>query len=186
MLLWIITGTVAARADDGIDNVDGNTGVIHVYGQLVRGACNIETGSAQQTIDLGSVSENMLLHPGDTAPGKKVDIHLTDCISDEVVEAVNQEGNITRTIDEPLVEISVTGATDGNDPALIRVFGAEGFGLLVEDSEHHVITPGGSYSPAILNRGSDTLSYWLKPERTMAVLKYGSWRSTLYVKFDYN
>lgn len=186
ILLWIISGTTAVRADDDSNNVDGNTGVIHVYGQLVKGACNIETGSAQQTIDLGSVSEDMLLHPGDTAPGKKVDIHLTDCISNEVEEAVSQEGNITRITDEPLVEISIAGTTDGKNPALIRVFGAEGFGLLVEDSEHHAITPGTYYSPAVLSRGSDTLSYWLKPERTGAALKYGSWRSTLYVKFNYD
>lgn len=186
MLLWLIAGTAAVHADDGNDNVDGNTGIIHLYGQLVKGACNIETGSAQQNIDLGSVSEDMLLHPGDTAPGKKVDIHLTDCFSDEVEEVVNQEGNTTRMTDEPLVEISVVGATDGNDPELIRVYGAEGFGLLVEDGEHHAIMPGARYSPAVLSRGSDTLSYWLKPKRTRAALKYGRWRSTLYVKFDYD
>jgi hypothetical protein len=112
-------------------------------------------------------------------------LHLRDCISSGLEEGGKQTGTVVRLEGQPEVRISFVSEKDLDDPQLIAVHGAKGFGLLLEDSLHQMIQPGVEGEPLALQTGNDDLIYWLTPERTREALLEGAWRSAVYMRFSY-
>lgn len=164
---------------------DGDNGVLYVNGALIQGACNISTDSRWQTLDMGSISNGELAWPGQRAPGRAFHLHLQDCISHGIAEEAKETGEIVRVTDEPEARISFISEVDVNNPQLIAVRGADGFGLRLEDAEHHPVSINGRGEPSGLQEGNDELTFWLVPERTRAVMHEGAWRSVINMRLSY-
>ncbi|WP_158784162.1 fimbrial protein [Pantoea sp. BAV 3049] len=182
MLLVLPLMAGATSADEG---VDGDNGVLYVSGELTRGACNIEGDSKQQAVRMGTIGSGELTLPGRKAHGKAFHLHLRNCISSGPEEEERQTGTVVRVEDQPEARISFISARNADDPQLIAVQGAEGFGLRLEDHKHHLIQPGGEGEPLVLQTSNDDLVYWLIPERTRAKLQEGAWRTTVYMRLSY-
>ncbi|MFP3524590.1 type 1 fimbrial protein [Pantoea sp. SIMBA_072] len=167
------------------DVADGDTGVLYVGGELTRGACNIDTTSRWQTLQMGYISTGELGLPGQHTHGRAFHLHLRDCISSGVEEENQMSGEIIRVADQPEVRISFISEQDAEDPQLIAVEGAKGFGLRLEDAAHRPVAINRRGEPLVLQAGSDELTFWLTPERTRAVLHEGAWRSVVNMRFSY-
>lgn len=177
--------SLGVRAADDDVIVDGDTGVLSVSGELTQGACNVETTSWRQTIDMGVISSGELAYPGAQGKAKAVHLHLRDCISGGLTEGEAKTGTVVRTEDQPEVRVSFVGQQDVSNPALIAVQGAEGFGLRLEDRTHHTVVPGELGEPLVVSADNAELTYWLVPERTRAALQDGAWRSAVYMRLSY-
>lgn len=164
---------------------DGDNGVLNVNGALTQGACNISTDSRWQTLDMGSISSGGLVWPGQRAPGRAFHLHLQDCVSHGIAEEARQTGEVVRVTDEPEMRISFISEVDINNPQLIAVRGADGFGLRLEDDHHHPVSINGRGEPFGLQEGSDGLTFWLIPERTRAAVHEGAWRSVINMRLSY-
>jgi len=167
------------------DVADGDSGVLYAEGELVQSACNIDTASRWQTLAMGDISTGALAWPGARAAGRAFHLRLRDCISSDTTELIRQTGQLVRVTNQPEVRISFISETDTNDPQLIAVEGAEGFGLRLEDSAHHLVFPGRRGEPLVLQGRNDDLTFWLVPERTRAALHEGAWRSVVNMRFSY-
>ncbi|MEK8069071.1 fimbrial protein, partial [Burkholderia contaminans] len=55
------------------------TGTINFTGEIVAGACGIDSGSVNQTVNLGKVPTNVFKQAGDKSTPTNFDIKLTDC-----------------------------------------------------------------------------------------------------------
>ncbi len=178
------TGSAIAAGTVGVV-ANGDNGVLYVSGELTRGACNIDTASRWQTINMGNVNSGELTVPGKKAQGKAIHLRLLDCISSGIEEGEKRTGTVVRVVDQPEVRISFISERDQDNPQLIAVQGAEGFGLRLEDGQNHLIQPGTEGEPLVLQAGDDELTYWLYPERTRAALHEGAWQSVVNMRFSY-
>lgn len=181
-LLSVSSVAVAAIGDD-IANED--RGTLYAYGELVRGACNIDTGSRFQTLDMGAISTGELASPGSKGRGKEFHLLLRNCISGGTEEESKRVGAVVRAVDQPEVSINFYSEHDESNPHLLAVHGAKGFGLQLEDEHHHLIPPGQRGDPLVLDQGDNTLTYWLYPVRTREVLREGAWRMVVNMRFSY-
>lgn len=177
---------IAAEATYAADNVvDGDSGVLYVNGELTQGACNIDTGSRWQTLSMGNVSSGDLITPGRRGHAHAFHLHLRDCINSGLEEENRKIGVIVRVSDQPEFRISFISREDLDEPGLIAVEGAKGFGLRLENVTHQPVDINQQGEPVILQADSDELTFWLTPERTRAELKEGAWRSVVNMRFSY-
>ncbi|EMS0115098.1 type 1 fimbrial major subunit FimA [Escherichia coli] len=69
--------SAAVSADEGPVTVNG--GVIHFKGEVVNAACAIDSGSMNQTVELGQVRSARLAKAGDLSSAVGFNIKLNDC-----------------------------------------------------------------------------------------------------------
>ncbi|MGE9551307.1 fimbrial protein [Erwinia amylovora] len=184
MLLMLIFSSEAQAGAD--DVVAGDTGVLYVSGTLARGACNIESDTAQQTVDFATVSSGELRYPGDRGRGKDVHLRLRDCFDNEATATHIHTGNEEIGDGLPFVRVSFMGAVDPDNSSLIAVHGAGGFGLRLEDQQHHVVRLNEQGEPLRVASGNPVLTYSLSPERTHVPLKEGAWQVVVYIGLSYD
>lgn len=182
-VMMLLVAMTRASASDTI--ADGDNGTLYVNGELTRGACNIETASRWQIIDMGDVTTGELAVPGDRGHATAVHLHLSNCTETGLNEVRKQNGTVMRVEDQPEVRISFLSERDADDPRLFAVQGADGFGLRLMDVDYHVVAPGGIPEPMIMEPVSGELTYWLQPERTRARLQEGAWHSVINMRFSY-
>lgn len=183
VVVMLAAGMVQAGTEYTI--ADGDNGILYVNGELTHGACNIETSSRWQTINMGNVTTDELVTPGGKGHATAVHLHLLDCTESGPDEAENQNGTTVRVVDQPEVRISFESERDANNSGLFAVQGAGGFGLRLEDTAYHNVVPGARGEPLVIEPGSDELTYWLIPERTRAPLQEGAWHSVINMKLSY-
>ncbi|MDX6020479.1 type 1 fimbrial major subunit FimA [Scandinavium sp. V105_16] len=126
-------------------------GTVHFTGEVVDAACVVDTGSQEQTVELGQVKMADLAAAGDIANTKQFNITLDDCSTTAAsTAAVSFNGTVDATDPTALAVSSIT--TPGNAATNVGI-------QILSDSK--VITPNGgeTSSPITLVDGTNVLPF---------------------------
>lgn len=180
---WIMMSPAQA-----VDNweVDGEHGVLHVHGALTESACRLEMASAWQDVDLGDTGTARLQQLGDRGMPITVQLSLQDCLRMPARDRNLDTGNVTWSDSQPAASISFGAPADADNPQLVKVRGAEGLALRLEDSHGNPAYPVHRMVPLLLTPGQDTLTYRVIPERTQAALKPGAYWAQVNFQLHYD
>lgn len=183
IVLMLAIGQAAYAGEN--DVVDGDTGVLYVSGTLARSACNVDSDTLQQSVNLGTLSSGELINPGERGAGRAFHLKLRDCFDPEAVSQPDRNGNSAIGDGLPFVRVNFMSAADSDNHALIAVYGAQGFGLRLEDDRHKAVPLNQQVEPLRVPNGDSVLTYYLLPERTHASLKEGAWQAVVYIGISY-
>lgn len=184
IVLMLAIGQAAYAGEK--DVVDGDTGVLYVSGTLARSACNVDSDTLQQSVNLGTLSSGELINPGERGAGRAFHLKLRDCFDPEAVSQPDHNGNSAIGDGLPFVRVNFMSAADSDNHALIAVYGAQGFGLRLEDDRHRAVLLNQQAEPLRVTNGDSVLTYYLLPERTHASLKEGAWQAVIYIGMSYD
>lgn len=145
-------------------------GILRVYGALVDGACRLDMASQQQTVDLGDTPAFLLKHVGEQGNRVAFHIRLRDCLREAGTLTDTRTGNVSWSSSQPVVSVMFRAQTDVDNPELVAVRGGSGFGLRLTDERSRRVLPGQQLRPDFVTPESDTLTWYVTPERTAAPL----------------
>ncbi|WP_419246385.1 fimbrial protein [Serratia sp. NFX21] len=188
MVPMVIASMMALMPDvQAADNasVDGANGVLHVHGALTESACRLEMASAYQDVWLGDAGTARLAQAGDQGTPVTVQLHLRDCLRSPANNRDERNGNLLWSPHQPAVSLSFIAPADADNPQLVKVRGASGLGLRMNDMLGRDIRLGSRGAPLMLAVGQDTLDYTVTPERTRAPLQAGAYSAQLNFRLNY-
>lgn len=173
-----------AQAGDNA-GVDGANGVLHVHGALTESACRLEMTSAYQDVSLGEIGTARLAQVGAQGTPVTVQLHLRDCLRSPANNRDERNGNLLWSAHQPAVSLSFVAPADVDNPQLVKVRGASGLALRMNDTFGRDIRLGSRGAPLMLAVGQDTLDYIVTPERTRAPLQAGAYSAQLNFRLNY-
>lgn len=162
----MVMATGAANAQD-----QGH-GTITFTGAIIDAPCSITAETANQTVDLGQVS-NSALNNGQTSTPKAFFIQLEQCDSSQLKSGV---------------QAAFTGATDAENSSMLGITGsAKGAGIVVTDGSGTPIKLDGTLSNAqTIGDGSNKLSFSAYLQANGASVTPGDFSSTADFTLSYN
>lgn len=170
MSLGVLFAAGAANAADAIK--DQGHGTISFTGSIIDAPCSITGDTANQTVDLGEVS-NTALNNGETSSPKTFHIKLEQCDASQIKEGV---------------QVAFTGAPDANNADILGISGnASGAGIVITNGSGTPIKMG-ELSPAQkLGNGQNTLTFaaYLKKDGASSVVP-GDFNSSADFTLTYN
>lgn len=175
----------AAQAVDNSD-VDGANGVLYLHGALTESACRLEMTSAYQEVGLGDIGTARLAQIGAQGTPVAVQLRLRDCLRGSANNRDERNGNLLWSAHQPAVSVSFVAPADPDNPQLVKVRGASGLALRMNDSLGRDIRLGSRGAPLMLTVGQDTLDYVVTPERTRAPLQAGAYSAQLNFRLNYD
>lgn len=160
-----------ARADNDSFNVQ-------FIGTIVGESCNVDTGSVEQTVELGDFTADDFPSVGTTTPDTKFDITLKGC---------------TRAITG--TKVWFTGNVDANNQTLLALSDngkgtpgrmATGLGVELLDSNRTPIPINNTESSLYpLLPGDNTLTFYLHYKSTLPVVTSGNATAVMYFDLLY-
>lgn len=166
--------------------VDGQNGMIYVHGILTESACRLDMASAYQDVSLGSVTTSELRQAGDETAPIVMQIKVHDCIRQSGTRVDPRKGTLLWGDQQPIVSISFVAPANEDNPKLVAITGASGFGLKLMDSQRRQIKPGNRSMPLFLSPGENQLTYYLSAQRTAAPISPGAWQSRVNFRLNYD
>lgn len=166
LMLTYSAGLPSAQAD-----ASPLWGRIGMSGSIVDSACAIDTGSYEQTVDMGMLPVGTLRQQG-RGPVRPFSIALIGC-------------TLTPYVGEGWQTFSVTfdGPADGD---WFSVSGdARGVALLLQDAQGQPIYPGQSTAKQAIEPGNAVLHYGLRLVSDARPLRPGEYQSALRFKLEY-
>ncbi|WP_234262459.1 fimbrial protein [Klebsiella aerogenes] len=187
VFLSLLCLPAAAQADDDPVYVDGNSGELHVIGNLTESACRLDMTSVFQQVDLGQIATKDLLHPGDQGTPVPFHIRLKDCLRVQSNKYDSRTGGLVWSANQPVLAVAFIGVVDSDEPDLIRTSGPDvsGVGIRLMDEHYHLLPPGEWTHPEFLDPGQDTLTFYAVPERTSARLAAGAFHAAVDFHLNY-
>lgn len=117
-------------------------GTINFTGEILDQACEVDAGTANQTVTLGKVSKSAFSTAGDTAAPTAFDIKLNKCPSALNTASIKFEGTPNATDNSVLAIKAVNGAATGVG---VKLYNADGSALpLSKASQSFPLTKGGA------------------------------------------
>lgn len=165
--------------------IHGISGVLDVFGSLHNTPCTLDMSSAYQDVDLGSVSRSLLLRPGDQAAPVAFQLRFVDCQRASGSLQSERTGNLVWSASQPVVSVAFVAPADADDPRLVKVQGVTGMGLLLTDGLGRDAALGNRGEPLFLQHGNDTLTWYVRPVRTAAVLGNGAFQAAVDFRLVY-
>ncbi|MCK3843748.1 fimbrial protein [Pseudomonas sp. W15Feb34] len=162
------------------------TAEFQVTGTLLESACYLDPSSAYQTLALGDLSTAHLSRIGDQGTPVALHLKLQGCVRSDGGRRDDQQGTLVWSAIEPVATLVFNSVTDADTPELIKVVGAEGFGLRVLDVQGNDVRLGRSAPAWFVSPGDSQLTYYIRPERTAATLRPGAFRASLNVYLTYD
>lgn len=182
----VLISSFSACATDTSMNIDGEHGLLHVYGQLVDSPCQISMDSLEQTVSLGTLASADLSYPGARSQPVKFTVRLHGCLvaSGHLWDAYTD--STTWGANQPVVSVSFTAPADFSDPSLMKLAGVEGIALRMTDSRGHDVRLGSSGVPQLLTPGENALTWMVQAERVPGPLTPGSFRAIANFEMSYD
>lgn len=165
--------------------VEGAHGVLHVHGSLNESACRMAMTSAWQDVPVEKIETSQLRRIGERGKPAEFELRLEDCAAASSRSRDSYTGNVTWSDGQPTVSISFHAPLDMDNPQLIKVSGANGFGLRLTDRFGRDVRIGDFATPLPLEPGQNQLIYTITPERTRAGLIPGNWWSQIDIGLSY-
>ena len=136
------------------------TGTINFTGEIVAGACGIDSGSVNQTVNLGKVPTNVFKQAGDKSTPTNFDIKLTDCDT-----SVAQNAYFT-----------FTGTSSAGQPKLLATIGsATNVGIRLQAASGEYLDNGAEQkAPTVLQNGTNIARFAAMYEATAAGVTPGT------------
>ncbi|UAN48635.1 type 1 fimbrial protein [Serratia sp. JSRIV001] len=166
--------------------VEGNEGVLHVYGALTESACRLDMTSANQVVEMGETGTGRLQEVGAEGTPVEVNLILRDCLRSSSYNLDKRQGNVVWSTDQPSMSITFIAPQDIYNKEMIGVKGAQGLALRLSDNDQHTIPLGQRNKPTLLTPGHNVLNYWLTPVRTAAPLQAGSYTANVDFRLSYD
>lgn len=142
-----------------------------MQGSIIDTACAIDTGSYEQSIDMGVLPLSLIKNQGE---GQAQDFFITliGC------KLMSYTGELWKTFD-----ISFEAPVNGN---WFSVSGsAQGIALSLTDSTGENISPGKKLSPQNIKDGNHLLNYQFKIVSDRTPLRAGKYQASIRFKLDY-
>ncbi|MBK5542519.1 type 1 fimbrial protein [Pseudomonas sp. TH05] len=162
------------------------TAEFQVIGSLHESACYLDTSSGHQTLDLGQSTTANLAQIGDQGRPVTLQLKLQDCVRSEGGRRDERLGTLLWSASEPVATLTFSAVSDPDTPELIKVAGASGFGLRVQDVRGNNLHLGQAAPVWFVSPGDNQLTYYIRPERTAAALRPGAFRASLNVNLTYD
>ncbi len=136
------------------------TGTINFTGEIVAGACGIDSGSVNQTVNLGKVPTNVFKQAGDKSTPTNFDIKLTDCDT-----SIAQNAYFT-----------FTGTSSAGQPKLLATIGsATNIGIRLQAASGEYLDNGAEQkAPTVLQNGTNIARFAAMYEATAAGVTPGT------------
>ncbi|MGY1449358.1 fimbrial protein [Pseudomonas chlororaphis] len=157
-----------------------------VTGTLLESACYLDPSSAYQSLSLGELSTTRLSHMGDQGTPVALHLKLQGCVRSDGGRHDEQQGALVWSAIEPVAAVTFKAVADTDTPGLIKVIGAEGFGLRLLDVQGNDVRLGRTAPAWFVSPGDSQLTYYIRPERTTAPLRPGAFRASLNVNLAYD
>ncbi|MBF7997764.1 fimbrial protein [Rahnella laticis] len=175
-----------ANAQNTLASVDGEHGLLHIYGQLVDSPCRLSMDSRDQSVDLGTLASGDLSYPGARSWPVYFTVHLQGClVASGHLDDERTDGTVWGA-DQPVVSVNFTAPADFNDPSLIRLNGVQGIALRVTDSRNRDMRLGSRGVPQLLTPGDNTLSWKVQAERVPGQLVPGRFQAVADFRMSYD
>ncbi|WP_339425108.1 fimbrial protein [Pseudomonas proteolytica] len=165
---------------------DVQTAEFQVIGSLLESACYLDTNSSHQTLDLGELSTANLAKTGDQDRPVTLQLKLLGCVRSEGGRRDDRLGTLLWSASEPVATLTFSAVSDPDTPELIKVVGAGGLGLRVQDVQGGNLYLGQTAPLWFVTPGDSQLTYYIRPERTAATLRPGAFRASLNVSLAYD
>lgn len=165
---------------------DVQTAEFQVVGTLLESACYLDTSSRHQALDLGDLNTANFTRIGDQGKPVTLQLKLRGCVRSEGGRRDERLGTLLWSASEPVATLSFSAVTDPDTPELIKVTGAGGFGLRMQDVQGHNLVLGRTAPVWFVSPGESQLTYYIRPERTAAPLRLGVFRASLNVNLSYD
>lgn len=165
---------------------DDQTAILQVSGALLESACQLDMGSAYQEVGLGELSTAHLARPGDQGTAVALTLKLRDCVRNRGGRHEAQGGTLVWSAIEPVMGLRFSAMSDPDNPQLVKVQGAGGFGLRLTDAEQRPIALERAGHTWLVSPGNNLLTYYIIPERTAAPLSPGHFRANLNFHLSYD
>lgn len=168
--LVIALGMVMAAG--AANAADQGHGTITFSGSIIDAPCSITSNTANQTVDLGQVS-NSALQNGQTSSPKAFFIQLEQCDASKLSTGAS---------------VGFTGATDANNKDMLGITGsAKGAGIVITDGSGTPVKLDGTASaPQTIGDGSNKLSFSAYVQANGASVTPGDFSSTADFTLSYN
>ncbi|MDR8730908.1 fimbrial protein [Burkholderia pseudomultivorans] len=136
------------------------TGTINFTGEIVAGACGIDSGSDNQTVNLGKVPTNVFKQAGDKSTPANFDIKLTDCDTSIAQNAY----------------FKFTGTSSAGEPKLLATIGsATNVGIRLQAASGEYLDNGVEQkAPTVLQNGTNVARFAAMYESTAASVTPGT------------
>lgn len=183
--LLCLSPGVRAKADNW--DVEGESGELHISGQLTEAACRLDMTSVFQQVELGNILAGEMVGVGTEGEPVVFQLHLKDCLRTAGSRHNNRTGNLSWSESQPVVSVAFLAPVDANTPELVRLDGqgVSGVGLRLMDERHMPVRLGSWNSPHFLDPGQDDMTFYVVPERTSALLGAGTFRATVDFHLNY-
>ncbi|CQJ04955.1 fimbrial protein [Yersinia frederiksenii] len=169
----ILTALIAASfsvAVQAAPPASGSPGTIRFEGEIVTGACGIDSDSLDQTVSLGQVPTHMFKAIGDRSTAVPFEIVLTDC---DTTTSKNATVTFTGTgHEEKSTILGVTGA-------------AQHVGIRLQGGSNEYLDLGTVSQPTLLSNGDNHLKFSAMYESTAANVTAGDADSTAQFTVNY-
>lgn len=157
-----------------------------ITGTLLESACYLDPSSAYQQLSLGELSTARLLHMGDQGTPVPLHLKLQGCVRSDGGRHDEQQGALVWSAIEPVAAVTFMAVADADTPGLIKVAGAEGFGLRLLDAQGNDVRLGRIAPAWFVSPGDSQLTYYIRPERTAAPMRPGAFHASLNVNLAYD
>ncbi|KAG8153020.1 fimbrial protein [Burkholderia catarinensis] len=135
-------------------------GTINFTGEIVAGACGIDSGSVNQTVQLGKVPTHTFTKAGDKSAPVGFEIKLTDCDT-----SVSKQAKFT-----------FTGSSSATQPKLLATIGsATNVGIRLQGASGEDVDNGVEQAaPTLLSNGNNVVKFSARYEATAAGVTPGT------------
>jgi type 1 fimbria pilin len=181
-----LLASMEANAEASLTDVDGEHGILHVYGQLVDSPCRLSMASRDQTVDLGMLASGDLISPGARSQPVAFSVQLLGCLvaSGHLVD--DRSDSTVWGANQPVVSVGFTAPADFSDPSLMKLNGVQGVALRITDSNGDDMRLGSHGVPKLLTPGDNTLTWMLQAERVPGQLVPGSFQAVADFRMSYD
>lgn len=166
-------------------DTDFDTGEILIRGQLLENTCRLSLDSVQQEVDLGALSKADIASFGQEGHPVNVVIHLQDCPETDFISRNAMSLTNARGLGQPGYSARIISVADDNNPNLIKVIGAKGFGLRLRDDQGREIHLASNQNIRFLESGQDDIIFKLSPVRTNEKFEPGAYHSFINFSLSY-
>lgn len=166
--LWLVGGLWMAFTHASMNVLEGR---ISMSGSIVDTACAIDTGSYEQTIDMGILPVNSLRQIGQ-GPVQSFTITLIGC------RLIPKDG-------EDWENFSVTFDGNANGEWFSVSGDARGIALSLQDASGNIVLPGLATPKQAIKPGNYVLKYSLKVVSDKTPLRPGDYQTAIRFKLDY-
>lgn len=172
LTLAIMLASAVASASVWAANTNGN-GTVNFTGEIVDKGCDIDSGSQNQSVDMGSVWAKTFTTAGDTSLGKDFTIKLINCPTEVTTNgATLRFDGVAASADNKILKLDDTSV-------------ATGVGIQIKDDAGNIVPLFADSKVYTLVEGTNELKFTARYISTAATVTAGAANSSTQFTVNY-